>query len=55
MEALEHVEPPEESVELAFKLTLSAQSRGMDYEEFSFEIEGGEDDGTMYKVLVMRI
>jgi hypothetical protein len=36
-------------------LLLDAIKRDMDYEEFSFEVEGGMDDGVQYKVLVIRI
>jgi hypothetical protein len=47
--------PPDESVELAFQLAVKASARDIDYEEFSFEVEGGMDDGVQYKVLVIRI
>jgi hypothetical protein len=47
--------PPDESVELAFQLAVNASARDIDYEEFSFEVEGGMDDGVQYKVLVIRI
>ena len=48
-------QPPDESVELAFQLAVNASARDIDYEEFSFEVEGGMDDGVQYKVLVIRI
>lgn len=47
--------PPDESVELAFQLAINASARDIDYEEFSFEVEGGVDDGVQYKVLVIRV
>jgi hypothetical protein len=50
-----HEQPPAESVELAFQLAVSASSRDIDYEEFSFEVQGGMDDGVEYKVLVIRV
>jgi len=48
-------QPPPASVELAQALAADAAERGMLYEEFSFEIEDGPEDGCEYKVLVMRI
>jgi len=47
--------PPESSVQRAFELVFSASERGVDYEEYAFEVEGGENDGVEYKVLVMRV
>ena len=47
--------PPESSVQRAFELVTSASERGVDYEEYAFEVEGGENDGVEFKVLVMRI
>ena len=47
--------PPEVSVDLAFRLVLSAAARDIDYEEYAFEVEGGMDDGVEYKVLVIRV
>ena len=52
---LEPAEPPEKATELAYALLLDAIKRDMDYEEFSFELEGGIDDGVEYKVLVMKV
>jgi hypothetical protein len=48
-------EPPAESMELAFQLAVNASARDIDYEEFSFEVQGGMDDGVEYKVLVIRV
>lgn len=53
--SIEPLQPPDESVELAFQLACSASARDIEYEEFSFEIEGGIDDGVEYKVLVIRV
>jgi hypothetical protein len=47
--------PPESSVQRAFELVFSASERGVDYEEYAFEVEGGENDGVEFKVLVMRV
>jgi hypothetical protein len=47
--------PPESSVQRAFELVFSASERGIDYEEYAFEVEGGENDGVEFKVLVMRV
>jgi hypothetical protein len=52
---LEPAEPPEKATKLAYALLLDAIKRDMDYEEFSFELEGGIDDGVEYKVLVMKV
>ena len=48
-------EPPEEVTDMAYLLVTSAVRRGMEYEEFTFEMEDGPDDGTEYKVVIMRI
>jgi len=48
-------QPPDDSVALAQALAADAAGRGMVYEEYSFEIENGPEDGCEYKVLVMRI
>ena len=48
-------QPPPASVELAQALAADAAERRMAYEEYTFEIENGPDDGCEYKVLVMRI
>lgn len=48
-------DPPEEVSDIAFLLVSSAVRRGMEYEEFTFEVEGGSDDGEEYKVVVMKI
>ncbi len=42
-------------MELAFQLAVNASARDIDYEEFSFEVQGGMDDGVEYKVLVIRV
>lgn len=47
--------PPAYAIELAHALADSVCEREMMYEEYTFEIEGGSDDGCEYKVLVMRI
>jgi hypothetical protein len=52
---LEPAEPPEKAAELAYALLLDAIKRDMDYEEFTFELEGGPDDGGQYKVIVMKV
>ena len=49
---------PEEAqgaADLAYVLLLNSMSRDMDYEEFTFDLEGGPDDGDEYKVIVMKI
>ena len=48
-------EPPEETVDMAYLLVTSAVRRGMEYEEFTFEIEDGPEDGEEYKVVVMKV
>ena len=52
---LEPADPPEKAAELAYALLLDAIKRDMDYEEFTFELEGGPDDGVQYKVIVMKV
>ena len=52
---LEPADPPQKAADLAYALLLDAIKRDMDYEEFSFELEGGIDDGVEYKVLVMKV
>jgi hypothetical protein len=49
---------PEEAqgaADLAYALLLNSIERDMEYEEFTFELEGGPDDGVEYKVLVMKV
>ena len=49
---------PEEAqgaADLAYALLLNSMFRDMDYEEFTFDLEGGPDDGDEYKVIVMKI
>ena len=48
-------DPPEEVSDIAYLLVTSAVRRGMEYEEFTFEIEGGSEDGEEYKVVVMKV
>jgi hypothetical protein len=48
-------QPPPASVELAQALAADAAERGMVYEEYTFEVEDGPEDGSEYKVLVMRV
>ena len=48
-------QPPEEVADMAYLLVTSAVRRGMEYEEFTFEVEDGPDDGGEYKVVVMKI
>ena len=52
---LEPADPPEKAAELAYALLLDAIKRDMDYEEFTFELEGGPQDGVEYKIIVMKI
>ena len=40
---------------MAQALAVDAAERGMDYEEYTFEIEDGAEDGTEIKVLVIRV
>jgi hypothetical protein len=40
---------------LAHALACNAAERDMDYEEYTFEIEDGEEDGAEIKVLVIRV
>jgi hypothetical protein len=51
----DHPKPPEEVTDMAYLLVTSAVRRGMEYEEYTFEVEGGENDGVEFKVLVMRV
>jgi len=49
---------PEEAqgaADLAYALLLNSMSRDMDYEEFTFDLEGGPDDGVEYKIIVMKV
>ena len=48
-------EPPEEVTDIAYLLVSSAMRRGMEYEEFTFEVEDGPEDGCEYKVVIMKI
>ena len=48
-------QPPEHSVEMAYALAESAAKRDIDYEEYTFEIEDGPEDGTEIKILVIRV
>jgi hypothetical protein len=48
-------DPPEEVSDIAYLLVTSAVRRGMEYEEFTFEVEGGSEDGEEYKVVVMKV
>ncbi len=48
-------EKAQSAADLAHALLLNSMSRDMDYEEFTFELEGGPEDGDEYKVIVMRI
>lgn len=52
---LEPAQPPQKAAELAYSLLMDSMNRDMDYEEFTFELEGGPDDGDEYKVIVMKI
>jgi hypothetical protein len=55
LEEDEEQDPDPEAVALAHALASSAVGRDIDYEEFSFEIENGINDGTEIKVLVIRV
>jgi len=55
MEPTEPTSPPDDAVALAQALACSAADRDMDYEEYTFEIEDGAEDGTEIKVLVIRV
>lgn len=48
-------QPPPSAIELAQALAADTAERGMVYEEYTFEVEDGPEDGCEYKVLVMRI
>jgi len=52
---LEPATPPQKAADLAYSLLMDSIERDMDYEEFTFELEGGPDDGVEYKVLVMKV
>jgi hypothetical protein len=52
---LEPADPPQKAADLAYSLLMDSIERDMDYEEFTFELEGGPDDGGQYKVLVMKV
>jgi hypothetical protein len=52
---LEPAEPPQKAADLAYSLLMDSIERDMDYEEFTFELEGGPDDGGQYKVIVMKV
>ena len=52
---LEPAEPPQKAADLAYSLLMDSIERDMDYEEFTFELEGGPDDGVQYKVIVMKV
>jgi len=46
---------PQRAADLAYSLLQDSLLRDMDYEEFTFELEGGAHDGEEYKVLVMKL
>ncbi len=48
-------EEAQQAADIAYALLLNSISRDMEYEEFTFELEGGPDDGVEYKVIVMKI
>ena len=52
---IEPTSPPDDAVALAHALAASAAERAIDYEEYTFEIEDGAEDGTEIKVLVIRV
>ena len=52
---LEPADPPQKAADLAYSLLMDSIERDMDYEEFTFELEGGAHDGEEYKVVVMKI
>jgi len=52
---LEPSTPPQKAADLAYSLLLDSIERDMDYEEFSFELEGGPQDGVEYKIIVMKV
>lgn len=47
--------PPEDAIELACRLADSAHLRRMEYEEYTFEVEGGGEDGGEYRVIVLKL
>jgi hypothetical protein len=52
---LEPATPPQKAADLAYSLLMDSIERDMEYEEFTFELEGGPDDGVEYKVLVIKV
>ena len=52
---LEPATPPQKAADLAYSLLMDSLERDMDYEEFSFELEGGPEDGVEYKIIVMKL
>jgi hypothetical protein len=46
---------PQRAADLAYALLQDSLLRDMEYEEFTFELEGGAHDGEEYKVLVMKL
>jgi hypothetical protein len=46
---------PQRAAELAYALLQDSLLRDMDYEEFTFELEGGPQDGVEYKIIVMKL
>jgi hypothetical protein len=48
-------EEAQSAADLAYALLLNSMGRDMDYEEFTFDLEGGPDDGGEYKVIVMKV
>jgi hypothetical protein len=52
---LEPATPPQKAADLAYSLLMDSMSRDMDYEEFTFELKGGPEDGVEYKIIVMKV
>ena len=52
---LDPATPPQKAADLAYSLLMDSLERDMDYEEFSFELEGGPQDGVEYKIIVMKV
>jgi len=48
-------EEAQQAADIAYALLLNSMSRDMDYEEFTFQMEGGPEDGDEYKIIVMKI
>ncbi len=48
-------EEAQKATEIAYALLLDSMSRDMDYEEFTFQMEGGPDDGDEYKVIMLKV